>query len=133
MKKLENKPSPSEKNRSIRKKVLILLFSFVLQLGLYVGLLALGTLFDPLFFTIGFTVYLSAGAVVLVVYYILNGATFSSPPSDIRRIDSAYADKVEINRKKAKKLHFILLPMAILLLLVFADMFFGEALRSLFG
>ena len=132
MKKFDNKPTFAEKNRNIRNKVLILLLSFVLQLGIYIGLLTLGTLFNELFFTIGFTVYLSAGAVVLVIYYILNGATFSSLPPDIRRIDSAYADKVEMSREKAKKLHFILLPMAVLLLLVFADMFLGETLRNIF-
>lgn len=125
-------PSISEKNRSIRNRVLILLTSFVLQLVIYLGLLFLGTVISKLFFTVGFTVYLTAGAVILVAYYILNGATFSNVSPDVRKIDSEYADRLEVNRKKAKRLLYILLPMAVLLLIVFTDMYFGEAVRSLF-
>lgn len=133
MKKEQNKLSLTEKNKKIRGKVLILLLSFIIQLGLYIALLSLGTLFSPLFYTIGFTVYLSLGAIVLVAYYVLNGATFSTVSPGVRAIDSAYADKLEINRQKAKRLHYILLPMAVLLILVFADMYFGDLFRSLFG
>lgn len=125
-------PSIAEKNRSIRNRVLILLSSFALQLVIYLGLLFLGTVISKLFYTVGFTVYLTAGAVILVAYYILNGATFSNVSPDVRKIDSEYADRLEVNRKKAKRLLYILLPMAVLLLIVFTDMYFGEALRSLF-
>lgn len=125
-------PSIAEKNRSIRNRVLILLLSFVLQLVIYLGLLFLGTVFNKLFYTVGFTVYLTAGAVILVAYYILNGATFSNAPPNVREIDSEYAERLEVNRKNAKRLLYILLPMAVLLLIVFTDMYFGEALRSLF-
>jgi len=123
----------TEKNRNIRKKVLLLLLSFAVQICIYVALLSLGTLVSPHFYTIGFTVYLSAGAIVLVIYYFLNGATFSSDMPDVRAVDSAYADKLLTNREKAKKLHYILLPMAVLLILVFADMYFGDLIGSLFG
>lgn len=132
--KKENKTTAAEKNKRIRKKVLLLILSFILQFGLYILLLVLGTAFHELFYTIGFTAYLTAGAIVLVAYYVMNGATFSSSSSaDVRRIDSTYADKLERSKEKAKKLHFILLPMAVLLLLIFADMYFGETMKNLFG
>lgn len=132
---MKKNPKPSiitKKNKNILKKVLLLLLSFIIQLGIYIGLLALGILYNTYFYTIGFTVYLTLGAVILVIYYSMNGATFSSVSPDVRRIDNEYADKLEISRAKAKKLHYILLPMAVLLLLVFADMYFGDSLSSLF-
>ena len=125
--------SVKEKNKRILKKVLILLLSFLLQLGLYVGLLFLGIVFHELFYTVGFTVYLTAGGILLAVYYALNGASFSGDAPDLRNVDSAYAEKLALNKKKAKKLHYVLLPMAVLLLLVFSDMYFGNTLRNIIG
>ncbi len=115
-----------EQNRAIRRKVLLLLLSFVVQLGIYIGLSSLGVLLDARFYTVGFTVYLTLGAAVLVLYYVLNGASFSVPEktSDERQL---------ARRDRARRLHYILLPMAVLLLIVFADMYFGESVRSLLG
>lgn len=115
-----------EQNRAIRRKVLLLLLSFVVQLGIYIGLSSLGVLLDARFYTVGFTVYLTLGAAVLVLYYVLNGASFSASEktSDERQL---------ARRDRARRLHYILLPMAVLLLIVFADMYFGESVRSLLG
>lgn len=110
-------------NRAILKKVLLLLLSFAIQFGIYIGISSLGVLFDARFYTIGFTVYLTLGATILVLYYVLNGGSFTLSSNE------QYA----VRRKHAKRLHYILLPMAVILLIVFADMYFGESVRNIFG
>ncbi len=126
MKKTQKEPNTPEKNKRIRRRVLILLASFLLQLGIYIAISSLGVIVNELFYTVGFTVYLTIGAVLLVLYYILNGASFSSSKA-------GGDEKALARREKARRLHYILLPMAVLLLIVFADMYFGESIRSILG
>lgn len=119
MKKLQTVSDTASRNRRIRRRVLILLASFLLQLCLYIAISALGVIINELFYTVGFTVYLSLGGVLLVICYALSSA------------DSADDEKALARKALARRLHYILLPMAVLLLIVFADMYFGESLRSL--
>ena len=119
------------KNKSKLRTLLLLALNFILLFAVY-------QLFLRAESTIGMYLYLGAVAVLAVAYYIVNRG-FGKPITDADTLPDSwsykekcdYVETVKIRHEKAKVLLYWLLPLAVVLLIDFADIFLLDTLRGM--
>ena len=119
------------KNKRKLRTLLLLALNFILLFAVYQLFLRAESM-------IGTYVYLIATAALTIAYYIINRG-FGSPITDASLLPDTwsykekcdYVETVKIRHEKAKKLLYWLLPLAVVLLIDFADIFLFDTLRGM--
>lgn len=119
------------KNKRKLRTLLLLALNFILLFAVYQLFLRAESM-------IGTYVYLIAAAALTVAYYIINRG-FGSPVTDASLLPESwsykekcdYVEMVKIRHEKAKGLLYWLLPLAVVLLIDFADIFLLDSLRGI--
>ena len=119
------------KNKRKLRTLLLLALNFILLFAVYQLFLRAESM-------IGTYVYLIATAALTIAYYIINRG-FGSPITDASLLPDAwsykekcdYVETVKIRHEKAKNLLYWLLPLAVVLLIDFADIFLLDTLRGM--
>ena len=119
------------KNKRKLRTLLLLALNFILLFAVYQLFLRAESM-------IGTYVYLIATAALTIAYYIINRG-FGSPITDASLLPESwsykekcdYVETVKIRHEKAKKLLYWLLPLVVVLLIDFADIFLLDTLRGM--
>lgn len=119
------------KNKRKLRTLLLLALNFILLFAVYQLFLRAESM-------IGTYVYLIATAALTIAYYIINRG-FGSPITDASLLPESwsykekcdYVETVKIRHEKAKVLLYWLLPLAVVLLIDFADIFLLDTLRGM--
>lgn len=119
------------KNKRKLRTLLLLALNFILLFAVYQLFLRAESM-------IGTYVYLIATAALTVAYYIINRG-FGKPITDASLLPESwsykekcdYVETVTIRHEKAKKLLYWLLPLVVVLLIDFADIFLLDSLRGM--
>ena len=119
------------KNKRKLRTLLLLALNFILLFAVYQLFLRAESM-------IGTYVYLIATAALTIAYYIINRG-FGSPITDASLLPESwsykekcdYVETVKIRHEKAKVLLYWLLPLAVVLLIDFADIFLFDTLRGM--
>lgn len=119
------------KNKRKLRTLLLLALNFILLFAVYQLFLRAESM-------IGTYVYLIAAAALTVAYYIINRG-FGNPITDAALLPDSwsykekcdYVEMVKIRHEKAKGLLYWLLPLAVVLLIDFADIFLLDSLRGI--
>lgn len=119
------------KNKRKLRTLLLLALNFILLFAVYQLFLRAESM-------IGTYVYLIAAAALTVAYYIINRG-FGNPITDPALLPESwsykekcdYVEMVKIRHEKAKGLLYWLLPLAVVLLIDFADIFLLDSLRGI--
>ena len=119
------------KNKRKLRTLLLLALNFILLFAVYQLFLRAESM-------IGTYAYLIATAALTVAYYIINRG-FGSPVTDPALLPDSwshkeqcdYVETVKIRHEKAKKLLYWLLPLVVVLLIDFADIFLLDSLRGM--
>ena len=115
------------------RRLLILFLNFVILYGLLRVIIALGERFrEPLVYYIGSSAYVLGTTVLLILYFIRNGGTFSSvlPSAEDLPVEWSYEKKTAFLEKRrrgheeAKKLLYVLLPLIVTLAISYIELFF---------
>ena len=119
------------KNKRKLRTLLLLALNFILLFAVYQLFLRAESM-------IGTYAYLIATAALTVAYYIINRG-FGGPITDPALLPDSwsykekcdYVETVKIRHEKAKKLLYWLLPLVVVLLIDFADIFLLDSLRGM--
>ena len=119
------------KNKRKLRTLLLLALNFILLFAVYQLFLRAESM-------LGTYAYLIATAALTVAYYIINRG-FGSPVTDPALLPDSwsykekcdYVETVKIRHEKAKKLLYWLLPLVVVLLIDFADIFLLDSLRGM--
>ena len=119
------------KNKRKLRTLLLLALNFILLFAVYQLFLRAESM-------IGTYVYLIATAALTIAYYIINRG-FGSPITDASLLPDTwsykekcdYVETVKIRHEKAKVLLYWLLPLVVVLLIDFADIFLLDTLRGM--
>lgn len=119
------------KNKRKLRTLLLLALNFILLFAVYQLFLRAESM-------IGTYLYLGAAAALTVAYYIINRG-FGNPITDpallpeswSNKEKSDYVEQVKNRHEKAKKLLYWLLPIAVVLLIDFANIFLLDSLRGM--
>lgn len=119
------------KNKRKLRTLLLLALHFILLFAVYHLFLRAESM-------IGTYVYLIATAALTIAYYIINRG-FGSPITDASLLPASwsykekcdYVETVKIRHEKAKVLLYWLLPLVVVLLIDFADIFLLDTLRGM--
>ena len=119
------------KNKRKLRTLLLLALNFILLFAIYQLFLRAESM-------IGTYVYLIATAALTIAYYIINRG-FGSPITDASLLPDTwsykekcdYVETVKIRHEKAKNLLYWLLPLVVVLLIDFADIFLLDTLRGM--
>ena len=119
------------KNKRKLRTLLLLALNFILLFAVYQLFLRAESM-------IGTYVYLIAAAALTVAYYIINRG-FGNPITDAALLPDSwsykekcdYVEMVKIRHEKAKGLLYWLLPLAVVLLIDFAEIFLLDSLRGI--
>ena len=119
------------KNKRKLRTLLLLALNFILLFAVYQLFLRAESM-------IGTYAYLIATAALTVAYYIINRG-FGGPVTDASLLPDSwsykekcdYVEMVKIRHEKAKKLLYWLLPLVVVLLIDFADIFLLDSLRGM--
>ena len=119
------------KNKRKLRTLLLLALNFILLFAIYQLFLRAESM-------IGTYVYLIATAALTIAYYIINRG-FGSPITDASLLPDTwsykekcdYVETVKIRHEKAKNLLYWLLPLVVVLLIDFADIFLFDTLRGM--
>ena len=119
------------KNKRKLRTLLLLALNFILLFAVYQLFLRAESM-------IGTYVYLIATAALTIAYYIINRG-FGSPITDASLLPASwsykekcdYVETVKIRHEKAKVLLYWLLPLAVVLLIDFANIYLFESLRGM--
>ena len=119
------------KNKRKLRTLLLLALNFILLFAVYQLFLRAESM-------IGTYVYMIATAALTVAYYIINRG-FGSPVTDASLLPESwsykekcdYVETVKIRHEKAKVLLYWLLPLAVVLLIDFANIFLFDSLRGI--
>ena len=119
------------KNKSKLRTLLLLALNFILLFAVYQLFLRAESM-------IGTYLYLIATAALTIAYYVINRG-FGGPIADASLLPDTwsykekcdYVEMVKIRHEKAKVLLYWLLPLAVVLLIDFADIFLFDTLRGM--
>ena len=109
-----------ERGKSALKKIGLLILSFAVIFGVFRLIISLSLYFEAAWiYYVGTALYALAGVASVVGFFVLNGFTFGR---DMRTADDLpktwseeektdYLEKQSANRKKARKLLYVILPL----------------------